>query len=102
MGRTKNFTTVDLNSALNDALASLEPALEEAEAVVTGDPLPEVQGDQTLLTQVFFNLISNAVKFRGDNPARVHISVRREGNEWVFCAPIMESASSRSTPSGSS
>ena len=36
-----------------DALASLEPALEEAEAVVTGDPLPEVQGDQTLLTQVF-------------------------------------------------
>jgi signal transduction histidine kinase len=85
VGRTKNFTTVDLNSALNDALASLEPALEEAEAVVTGDPLPEVQGDQTLLTQVFFNLISNAVKFRGDNPARVHISVRREGNEWVFC-----------------
>ncbi|KUP98420.1 sensor histidine kinase [Thermobifida cellulosilytica] len=85
VGRTKNFTTVDLNSVLDDALASLGSALEEAEAVVTGDQLPEVQGDRTLLTQVFFNLIGNAVKFRGEEPARVHISVRREGTEWVFC-----------------
>jgi len=85
VGRTKNFGTVDLNSVLDDALASLGSALEEAEAVVTGDPLPEVQGDRTLLTQVFFNLIGNAVKFRGEEPARVHISVRREGAEWVFC-----------------
>ncbi|GAB3210503.1 sensor histidine kinase [Marinactinospora thermotolerans] len=85
VGRTKNFAPVDLNEALNDALGSLDSALEEADAVVTGDELPVVQGDRTLLTQVFFNLIGNAVKFRGEEPARVRISVRQEGEEWVFC-----------------
>ncbi|MEY9215496.1 CHASE3 domain-containing protein [Thermobifida halotolerans] len=85
VGRTKNFATVNLDDALDDALNSLGSALEEAGAVVTGDPLPAVQGDRTLLTQVFFNLIGNAVKFRGEEPARVHISVRQEGTEWVFC-----------------
>jgi signal transduction histidine kinase len=85
VGRTKDFAPVDLNDALGDALSSLETGLEEAGAVVTGDDMPTVDGDRTLLTQVFFNLIGNAVKFRGDRPARVHLSARRSGAEWVFC-----------------
>lgn len=85
VGRTKNFRTVDLDTAFADAMSSLETRLEEAGAVVTNDPLPTIQGDQTLLTQVFFNLIGNAVKFRGDDPPRVHLGVTREGDEWVFC-----------------
>ncbi|WP_017539994.1 MULTISPECIES: sensor histidine kinase [Nocardiopsis] len=85
VGRTKNFAPVDLNQALEDALNSLETRLDEAGAVVTGQDLPTVEGDRTLLTQVFFNLVGNAVKFRGENDARVDVSVRREGDEWVFC-----------------
>ncbi|RNL85514.1 sensor histidine kinase [Halostreptopolyspora alba] len=85
VGRTKNFAPVDLNEALQDALSNLEARLEEADAVVTGDDLPTVEGDQTLLTQVFFNLVGNAVKFRGERAARVHVSVERQGDEWVFC-----------------
>ncbi|GAA1078111.1 sensor histidine kinase [Nocardiopsis composta] len=85
VGRTKNFAPVDLNTALEDALNSLETRLDEAGAVVTGEDLPTVEGDRTLLTQVFFNLVGNAVKFRGESDARVHISARREGDEWIFC-----------------
>ncbi|MFC4560347.1 ATP-binding protein [Nocardiopsis mangrovi] len=85
VGRTKSFTAVDLNAALGDALSSLEARLEEAGAVVTGDEMPVVVGDRTLLTQVFFNLVGNAVKFRGDRPAAVHLSAERRGDEWVFC-----------------
>ncbi|WP_082376017.1 ATP-binding protein [Nocardiopsis sp. NRRL B-16309] len=85
VGRTKNFAPVDLDVALGDALSSLSTRLEEAGAEVTGDPLPTVQGDRTLLTQVFFNLVGNAVKFRGEEDPRVHISVERQGDEWVFC-----------------
>lgn len=85
VGRTKEFTEVDLNTALADALSSLEPRLEDAEAEVTREDMPTVEGDRTLLTQVFFNLVGNAVKFRGNQPARVHVRVERNGDEWVFC-----------------
>ncbi|MBV2362633.1 sensor histidine kinase [Streptomonospora nanhaiensis] len=85
VGRTKDDEPVDLNDALDDALNSLETRLEEADAEITGDDLPTVRGDRTLLTQVFFNLVGNAVKFRGEERPRVHIGVRRRGDEWVFC-----------------
>lgn len=85
VGRTKDDAPVDLSEALADALSSLETRLEEAGAVVTADDMPTVRGDRTLLTQVFFNLIGNAVKFRGEDPPRVHVSVRRQDDEWVFC-----------------
>ncbi|WP_017605758.1 sensor histidine kinase [Nocardiopsis alkaliphila] len=84
VGRTRNFASVDLNVALGEALNSLETRLEEAGAVVTGDDLPTIQGDRTLLTQVFFNLVGNAVKFRGEDAPEVYVSVERQGDEWVF------------------
>jgi two-component system, chemotaxis family, sensor kinase Cph1 len=51
---------------------------------VTHDLLPTVVADDTQLTQLFQNLISNAIKFRGDQPPRVHLSAARNENEWVF------------------
>ena len=41
--------------------------------------------DEQQLTQIFQNLIGNAVKYRGVEPPRVHIScVTTEPNEWIF------------------
>jgi light-regulated signal transduction histidine kinase (bacteriophytochrome) len=36
------------------------------------------------LTQLFQNLIGNAVKFHGEEAPRVEVSAQRNGNEWVF------------------
>jgi signal transduction histidine kinase len=70
--------------ALEAALHNLHVAIEKQHALVTYDPLPTVVVDDTQLTQLFQNLISNAIKFHGDQPPHVHLSARRQGNEWLF------------------
>ena len=48
-------------------------------------PLPTVDGDATLLTALFQNLIGNAVKYRDpDRPPRIEISRRATGANWQF------------------
>lgn len=75
---------VESEEALSQAVENLLPSIREAKAVVTHDPLPRVNAEACLLAQVFQNLIGNALKFRGEEPPRIHVSARREGGEWVF------------------
>lgn len=75
---------VDLDACLSAALLNLAARIEETGAEVTADPLPHVSGEPTLLTQLLQNLIGNAVKFRGDEPPRVHIGVRPGGRDYEF------------------
>lgn len=53
-----------LGDALGDALLNLEDALARSNAKVSAGPLPEVFADRALITQVFQNLVGNAVKFQ--------------------------------------
>ncbi|MBF8267207.1 MAG: hypothetical protein HW388_715 [Dehalococcoidia bacterium] len=70
--------------AFQQAVSNLGMAMEESGAVVTHDPLPTVMADATQLTQVFQNLIGNAIKFHGEEPPRVHVSAEPKDNEWLF------------------
>jgi len=74
----------DANAAVVRALWSAKIAVEQANAVVTHDPLPTVLADEVRLVEVFQRLIDNAVKFRGEAPPRIHISAESRENEWVF------------------
>ncbi len=82
--RGKEFRLVDCSTVFDHVLAHLQVAVEESGAVVTRDALPAVMGDDTQLFQLFQNLISNAVKFRGDKAPQVHVSAGKKGNNWVF------------------
>ncbi len=81
--RGKSFEEVNLEMALARALKNLQLALKEKKAIVTHDPLPLAYGDSGQLTQVFQNLIDNAIKFAGEQPPRVHISARHEESECI-------------------
>jgi PAS domain S-box-containing protein len=80
----KEFESTSLETALDRALLNLQMAIEESGAVVTHDPMPVVQGDLTQLVQVFQNLVGNAIKFRGKEPPRVDVSIRRNAGDWLL------------------
>jgi PAS domain S-box-containing protein len=82
--RGKEFEPRDCNAIVCQALANLEAAIAETSAVVTHDRLPVVKADAAQLTQLFQNLIGNAVKFRSQQPPKIHISVRRDECNWLF------------------
>ena len=75
--------SVDCEVVYAHALANLQAALRETGALVTHDPLPTVQGDDTQLVQVFQNLIGNGIKFRGEITPCIHVSVKDRKKEWV-------------------
>ena len=78
------FTTVDCNAVLGMALSHLHSAIELSGAVITSDPLPTLVAEEFVVLQVFQNLIGNSIKYKAEDPPRVHVSARRDGNSWVF------------------
>lgn len=78
----KPFEPVDCDKVVDDVLANLEVAISDSAAEITRDPMPPVYADSTQLAQLFQNLIANALKFRGENPPKVHVGARSEGDEW--------------------
>lgn len=80
----KPFEPTDFSKALQQALSYLKITIQEEEAEVTHDPMPTLTADPTQVTQLFQNLIGNAIKFRKEEPPRVHVSARQEENEWIF------------------
>jgi light-regulated signal transduction histidine kinase (bacteriophytochrome) len=69
---------------LRQATANLSMAIGEAGAEVTNESLPTVSADGGQLVQVFQNLIANAIKFRGAEPPRIHLSAEPTENAWLF------------------
>jgi light-regulated signal transduction histidine kinase (bacteriophytochrome) len=79
------FAPVDLNDVARRVRSNLKIAIEETDAAVTFDPMPTLTGDDSQLTQLFQNLVGNALKFRKkDEPPRVHVSAKCEGDDWQF------------------
>jgi len=82
--RGKGLELTDCEVVLAQSLSDLKVAIEEHGALITHDPLPTVMADRLQLGQLLQNLVGNAIKFRGNESPRVHISASRNGNEWTF------------------
>jgi PAS domain S-box-containing protein len=83
---TKGRDLVETSSeaALQQGLRNLRGAIEESGALVTHDPLPLVQADESQLVQLFQNLVGNAIKYQRPGVPLIHISATREGGKWAF------------------
>ncbi|HEX2739659.1 MAG TPA: PAS domain S-box protein [Rubrobacter sp.] len=83
--RGRDLAPTETGAILDAACANLRVLLEESDAKVTSDELPIVMGDPVQLSQLFQNLIGNAVKFskEGEQP-RIHVGAERRDGDWLF------------------
>ncbi len=78
--KTKTFDKVDLNAVMREVLSDLEILIQETEARIIVKPLPVIEADATQMRQLFQNLISNAIKFRGSHHPELTIESEDEEN----------------------
>lgn len=82
---TLNLEKVDSGEIVDQVCANLEVSINNAGAVVTHDDnMPTVYADRVQLSQLFQNLIGNAVKFSSTEAARVHVSADKINGEHRF------------------
>lgn len=80
----KIFHPTESGGALDRALVSLKMIIQESGATITRDLLPRVAADGVQLSQLFQNLVGNAIKFHGNSPPRIHVSAKESEKEWLF------------------
>ena len=82
--RRKPLDPTDCLAVFDAAVSNLDATIRDSGADVTRDALPTVMADEGQLVQLLQNLIDNAIKFRREEPPRVHVSAEQKRNEWVF------------------
>ncbi len=85
-GETPAEKVRELNpeETLNTVLQNLKVTIGDVGASITHDPLPPIEFDPMRLSQLFQNLLANAIKYRGERTPVVHISARKNGSETIF------------------
>ena len=82
--KTMDLKLADCNDIVECAITNLQVEIEKNSAMVTHDKLPTLLADHIQIIQLFQNLIGNSIKFRREEPPRVHISAEHMEKEWVI------------------
>jgi PAS domain S-box-containing protein len=83
-GGPKQLERISLNEPLENALRLTDTVRRESGVKIKYETLPAVRGNSTQLTQVFQNLITNAIKYRSDQPLQIDISAEERDGEWLL------------------
>ena len=78
------FTRIDSAAALDDALGVLSTAIDEAGAAVEKVNLPEIVADEAQMSQLFQNLVGNAIKYRSEAAPMIRVCAERLRDCWQF------------------
>lgn len=80
----KPYKLVNTNEVVEQVINNLQLSAQDAGVKIIKDNLPNVWGDAVQLSQVFQNLIANAIKFHGDKSPEVHIGYQQKDTEYIF------------------
>lgn len=79
-----NCQTVSLDQCADQAIDSLAVRIEETGAEIVRDELPQVWGDRTMVTQVYQNLLSNALKFTSTHRPFIRLTADRSEGQLIL------------------
>lgn len=82
--QAKVWETVDCNQVLESAIANLQLSIQESGATLNPAPLPTLTANTRQLTQLFQNLIGNAIKYRGEAAPIVEIGCQQQQDNYLF------------------
>ncbi len=80
----KPFQMTDLNKILQNVKSDLQIIIDEKSVVIESDDLPVLMADATQMHQVFFHLISNAIKFCKRKKPKIQIYIDNKHEEWIL------------------
>lgn len=80
----RKLEPIDAQAALGDAVRNLRKIIDESGADITSERLDIVKADRLQLTQLFQNLIHNAIKFRNNQRLQIHIACKKEDKYKLF------------------
>lgn len=82
---SKRFELVELESAFQDACSNLQQRIDDTGAIITHDSLPALTSNKVQVTQLFQNLMNNALKFqKPDLTPKIHVSCRKDDKTYIF------------------
>ncbi len=85
IGRNEeNIIKNDMNDVVEEVIENLLMKIEETDTLIQYDDLPNIQAEKSLLMQLFQNLISNAIKFRGTETPYIIIRAKEEADHILF------------------
>ncbi len=84
--RTLNIEPQDMNEIIRQIVGKMSLQFDDCGASVAVESLPACLGDATQLSQIFTNLLSNALKYLDLNrKGSIHISSRVEQEMSIYC-----------------
>jgi signal transduction histidine kinase len=79
-----NLVPMSSTLLLKNAIARLAPEIRASSGEISYADLPKVTCDPDRMVQLFEHLLRNAIEHRGEAAARIGVSAREEGEEWIF------------------
>ena len=75
---------IDSENALRLAIQNLDVSIKESGATITNGQLPKILAEPREISQLFQNLIGNAIKYRSEEAPKIQIKAKEADEFWEF------------------
>lgn len=82
--KTDEIEWVDCSEIVKTVITNIGDIIHENKVQIVVDKLPTIRSNSLQMTQLFQNLIVNAIKFHGNKPPKITISAKEREKEWLF------------------